>query len=265
MDKYRVLFDLNNRIIDFFGLLLMIKRIPLLLRDREYRKRNQLLINEKKHNSCYVLGTGPSLKTIDLSKIDGDTIATNMFYQYDDSSKLNPDFYILVDEDYYIGDAKKYVPEIFQKYPNSTFLLNGLYRKEIESIVPNNLKVNYVYLWNGAMNSRKRIDCTKILPAMNNVVNIAISVGIFMKYDRIILLGCDFSSFAATKKVHCYNDEEAHRNMTLAYELYNYSLVAEAHLQLDKYAKMNGIKILNATKGSLIDAYERIPSEYLEK
>jgi hypothetical protein len=265
MDKYKMLFKHNNRIIDLVGTALMIKRFPILIKDQKFLKENKNLPSKKKHDTCYILGTGPSLKSIDLAKIDGDTFATNMFYRYEDALKLNPNFYILVDEKFYIGKTIEVVPEIMERYPKANFLFNGLYRKQVEPLLPRDLVCNYVYLWNGSMNPRKTIDCSRVLPAMNNVVNIAICVAIYMNYKNIILLGCDFSSFAATKKVHCYAEAKEERNMTMAYELFNYSLVAEAHLSLAEYARERGINILNATQGSLIDAYERISSKHLEK
>lgn len=265
MDKYRMLFEFNNRIIDIMGHMLMIKRLPILIKDRKYLKQNKELLSKRKHDVCYIIGTGPSLKTIDLTKLDGDTIVTNMFYKYEDASKLQPDYYLLVDEQFYIGEIKKVIPDIVATYPDTNFLLNGLYRKQAEPLLQDFVKTNYLYMWNGSMSSRKRIDCSKVLPAINNVVNIAICVALYMNYKEIILLGCDFTSFVSAKNSHCYEDGEDNKNITLAYELYNYSLVAEAHLMLEQYARKNRIQILNATQGSLIDAYTRINSDYLEK
>lgn len=265
MDKYRALFNMNINMIDFIGKLFMTKRAFFLFKNRKFLRKNKELLEKKSHDVCYILGNGPSLKNIDFSNLHGDTIVTNMFHKSENLFDFDPKFYLMIDEQFYIGEIKKEIQKVSKKFPNTTLLLNGLYKDYVDELLPKEKDRYYLYAWNGAMRRKKVIDCSKVLPAINNVVNIAICIALYMNYSEIILLGCDFSSFASMKKVHFYKEEEDTRNMTLAYELFNYSLVAEAHLELDLYAKDRGIKILNATKGSLIDAYERIPCDSIEK
>ena len=113
-------------------------------------------------------------------------------------------------------------------------------------------------MYNGYYITPKKIDITKIMPAFGNVICAAIAFAIGAGYKKIVLLGCDFNSFAFPHEIHCYDggkDNKAARRISLDFELFCYSFDATVHLQLAKYANLLGVEIVNSTKGSLIDAY----------
>lgn len=265
MDKYNLLYQMNFRLIDVMGVLLSIRRFPFYLKNHEIRKNNTDLLKKKASDTCYIIGNGPSLKTIDLTKLHGDTMVTNLFYKFEHGTNFRPSFYFLIDEQFYFESHIQDVKNVISHYPETNLILNGLYRERINTLLPKTIKTNYLYIWNGSMRKSKKLDCTKLLPAINNVVGTAICTALYMNYEKIILIGCDFSSFASVKDAHCYNVETSEKGISLAYELYNYSLVANSHEELQGYAMKHNTKIFNATQGSLIDAYERISSREIER
>ena len=121
-------------------------------------------------------------------------------------------------------------------------------------------------MYNGYYISPKEIDITKVMPAFGNVICAAIAFAIGVGYKKIVLLGCDFNSFAFPHEIHCYDggkDNKAARRIPLDFELFCYSFDATVHLQLAKYANLLGVEIVNSTKGSLIDAYPMDVDNYL--
>lgn len=254
MGKYETLFNLNLDIQNIGGKVLSLKRLPFILREKTSISRNIELFSKKKNDVCYILGLGPSLKEIDLSKLNGDTIATNRFYKYDTSHSIDPTFYLMMDNDFFLNKEKQCLIDAKRQYPHSAFILNGKYHAEAEGIVGSD-SVYYMYSWNG-MFSGKKIDFCKLLPAFGNIVCCAIGFAMGLGYKKITLLGCDFNSFATQKVQHCYSeDKNAPKLRSLASELFNYSFEAEMHNRLAKYATEQGIQVLNGTPNSLIDSY----------
>ena len=93
-------------------------------------------------------------------------------------------------------------------------------------------------------------------PAFGNIVCCAIGFALGLGYKRIILLGCDFNSFATQKVEHCYSESKDKPKLRpLSMELFCYSFEAEMHNRLSVYADNHKIEILNGTPNSLIDSY----------
>lgn len=237
-----------------------ILRLPLYIIDRNIRKRNAALIKNKMSTKCYVCGLGPSLVNEDLSLIDGDLIVLNRYYIYANQFKVKkePLFYCVTDS-YFFEDPNGFIElkKMLNYFPSTSFILNGRFRKKIEKEIGKLTNVYYIHMWGRNIKKNSVIDFTKTVPIGMNVVCTAITLAIYLKYDTINLLGCDFNSFAKVKSEHCYKKDDNQRQISLSMELFCYSFVADQHYSLDKCAKENGIKIYNKTKGSLIDAYER--------
>lgn len=154
----------------------------------------------------------------------------------------------------YLSDDSTIIQDATRMYPDAFFVLNGKYKKEAQKRIQGKVKSGYLFAWGGYFKSDKPIDICKITPIMGNIVCYAIYLAMFMGYKRIILLGCDFNSFTSRKELHCYQDD-SDKTLSLSYELFCYSFCADTHYQLFNYARKHGIRIENATEGSLIDAY----------
>lgn len=258
MDKIELLFRMNNQLWNIGNSVLGLARIPMEIKTRKIRASNKELISYKKSSQCYIVGLGPSLKNVDFSKLDGDVIATNKYYKFDQNGCFPPTYLLLSDKSFFGGSTQDDFINSIQQYNDSCMVLNGIYRdwceKQINNTAPE-INRYYFYMWKGGIKRKRPIEFTRILPAVNNVVLTAIMLAIYCGYKKIYLLGCDFNSFASPVANHCYTDENTNRLWDIDFELYAYSLAANAHVALNKYAETHGIHIVNATKGSLLDAY----------
>lgn len=265
--KYYDLFNFNKKILNLGSILISIKRWPQYISMRKMRRKNLNIRIKRKSDRCYILGLGPSLKNVDFTKISGDVIVVNRFYKFAEEEKLpiKPTFYCIMDDAFYNEEAIDDMQEAFEKYPDSSFVLNAKYHKAVMSLRKDIENSFYICMWGKQINKNSRIDFTKLVPVANNVLNTAILLAIYAGYKEVVLLGADFNSFASTKRNHCYTDDVANREFDLGFELYCYSFVAEDHRHIEIYSQNNNIKIYNATEGSLIDAYEKISFGEIDK
>lgn len=261
MGKYEMLKNLDCFIKDVYGVLLCIKRYPIYLKMRSNLSKNNDFRNKRENKRCYILGLGPSLKDVDLKKLqDGDVFAMNRFYRLSNAQEVVPKYYLMMDPAFYDlnGPYGQAIERAMQTFPNTIFLLNGRYRNK----VANREKCAWILSWRGPRSLNKKADITRVTPSILNVVGYSIYTAIFMGYEEIILLGCDFNHFASQKMVHCYGTEE--RTATLFQDLFGSAFAIDEFARLAENARKQGIRIINATKGSLIDVFDR-PSEYVER
>lgn len=253
MGKFDRLFWIDTKLFDIAGVAISLKRLPYYFMNKTIAKRNIEIKKVKTSDTCYILGLGPSLKDVELKKIDGDVITVNSFYRMKNMD-VKPTVYCIMDDIEYLSDQSAIIRDATKMYPETFFVFNGKYKKQAESRMDSDVKRAYLFAWRGYFDERKKIDICRITPIMGNVICYAIYLAMYMKYKKIILLGCDFNSFTYKKETHCY-EEDQNKSISLSYELFCYSFCADTHKKLYRYAKSHNIEIINATKGSLIDAY----------
>lgn len=228
-------------------------------------KKNGELLRRRENDVCYICALGPSLKQVDLSKIAGDTIVVNRFYKIGkDYPDFTPTYYLMIDALFNNNENKNDFNECIHQYKDkgTIYLLNSMLSYNKDLIGGNLPNVYYLSCFKGLFNHNKNYSIDKVMPAFGNVACTAIAVAMGLGYKKIILLGCDFNSFASTTRSHCYAEDSTKRLYRMSYELFCYSLVADMHDELQRYATEHGVSVINSTKGSLIDAY---PSEIINK
>lgn len=212
-----------------------------------------------KGQRCFILGTGPSLKNVDLSILKNEVIfGVNYFYKGNIPNDLNVNYYCLYDEVFYEKNFED-TKDLLKKLPKTIFFFRTKAYPKIAKL--ENIDNIYYQACNLFQHRDLiRTDLTKNVTAPFNVLLGCIQTAIYMGFREIYLLGSDFNSFASTKNVHFYdnhNDDSISRTISLAEELKYYSLVAYHHYALENYARNNDVKIYNVTENSLLDAYER--------
>lgn len=255
--NFKDLFRLNTKVINLGGYLKYFKYYVFNHHVISDISSKDDLISSKTSNRCYICALGPSLKEVDFNALDGDSIVVNRFYKHGLSlESFVPTYYLMIDAQFASDANKKDFYDALKAYENkkTRFILNSKLAsvKEIHELKNN---ISYVSCCKGLFNSSRTYELGKVMPAFGNVACTAVAIAISLGYDEIYLLGCDFNSFASRKAVHCYAEANEERQISLSYELYCYSLVAEMHEQLYAFAQKKGVKIINTTKGSLIDAY----------
>lgn len=255
----KTIYRLNFKLIDYGGLLKRI--VNYIFHHSSYSciKRNKVLSNKASgEKRVYILALGPSLKSVDINKLDADTMVVNRFYKM---GKLYPNFvptyYIMAD--YQFGEEKnkadfKAALDMYLSKGTIFFLNSKLYGNPVLDGYPMD-NIYFLSIFGGDVHSDRKYSMDKIMPAFQNVVGSAILSLSVMGYKTISLLGCDFNSFASTERIHCYKDAPTERPLRKSWELYAYSIVAGQYDELQRYADKNNIDIVNGTKGSLIDSF----------
>lgn len=269
--NFRTLYNLNLEFVNAGGKVKYLLRLPSLRKTLRMLKKNNQLKDERKNDTIYICGLGPSLADVELDKlqsIDADTLVVNHFYKMSDKTILRPTYYFLADAGFLKQKHRPAFEKAIDMYSDTKFILNSSFLGIDPSIMNYPCEKYFMAMYNGYYIKPKKIDIAKIVPAFGNVICAAIGFAIGVGYKKIILLGCDFNSFAFPHEVHCYDggiQNQGARRISMDMELFCYSFDATVHMNLSKMARNNGIQIINATRGSLIDAYEKIDMPILYK
>lgn len=263
INKISILFNLNILCFNVASKVLSLISLPKYINKRKIRLKNEELKGKKKSDKCYIIGLGPSLKNVDLDVIDGDSIVVNHFYKVGKDKKFIPTYYLAVDNSFATKEHLSSIHEAIDLYKTATTFVFS--EKIVNKLEESKFGPMYSVFGGGKLfNSSLEIDFTKRYPVGFNVMADAIMLAFYLGYKEVILLGADFNSFASQKSVHVYEEEDDERKIELWKELFCYSIVSYVHKELQKYAKKHKLKIVNATKGSLIDSYMR-DENYLKK
>lgn len=241
----------------------------------------------KNERNCFVLANGPSLKIVFGKKellqeiMQSDVVAMNNFANSEYFRLIKPKYYVLLDPLFYDEEE-------IQKRVDFRCLYNNLHHVDwdmtIFLVYDANIKVVNRNINNANINV-VQFNGTKIvgfdwfqnlcyknhlgLPSSRNVVIPALQLMINLGYKRIYLYGAEFSW---TKNIdvdprnnkvylnnrHFYQTEDILYYDKGWYKWYLQSIVEmiDGVDQVAKYAQYRGVKIINRTKGSFIDAFE---------
>ena len=259
MSKEQKLLNFNMELINFFGKIKMLHNFLFEHSSFSLLSRNQELIGYKKHDKCYDCALGPSLRNVDLGKINADSIVVNRFYKI---GKKFPDFiptyYLMLDHLFDKPENQQDFEEALVSYldKGTVFILNSkLAKMPIMEKYKDYKNIYFISSFNGTLQAEKKYSIDGVMPCFQNVVGASIFILMLIGYKNVSLLGCDFNSFASCVKNHCYSEKNNARTMSLSFELFCYSIAAQNHDDLQAYAIHNGVQIFNSTKGSLIDSY----------
>lgn len=269
--NFRTLYNLNLEFVNLGGKVKFLLRLPSLNNTLNLLSKNKSLIAERKHDTIYICGLGPSLADVDLDKLtkqDADTLVVNHFFKMANQTRLRPTYYMMADAGFLKSKHRAALEKAIELYPNAKFIWNSSFPKLDPTVMDYPCNKYFMAMYNGYYIKPTNIDITKVTPAFGNCICAAIAFAIGVGYKKIILLGCDFNSFAFPHEVHCYDggkENKGARRVSLDFELFCYSFDATVHLKLAEYAHKMGVEIINSTKGSLIDAYPVVIDENLYK
>jgi hypothetical protein len=153
---------------------------------------------------------------------------------------------------------------VAESYPETAHILADAFYSVLRAKYGDQKNLFYTCPWGGLFNRKRKIDFTKVVCTCRNVVSFAIMLAIYLGYKEIVLVGCDYSLFATRVLEHCYDEKDGSEKVNLLDMLYRYSFATDIHYELAVYAKGRGVKIINATAASLLDAYP-IEENYFER
>ncbi len=198
-DKMKLLFGANTLNVILSSLFFMIgftKKEEKLLKDNaEFRYRY-------KGKRCFILGNGPSVRTMDLSLLEKEVVFTvNQFSKTEMYKKIKPNFHIWADERFYDIDAENdcdneilsdmkaakltdLTPIVFYK-TSAKNMIEKYGLKDLLNIHYYSDKLTFDDKY------KKNPDMCKLIPWFPTVVQYAVFFAIYMGFSEIYLLGCE--------------------------------------------------------------------------
>jgi len=241
---------------------------------------------------CFIIGGGPSVKEIDLSKLNDEfTFVMAEFDKNPQYKALNPKFHILSDSTYFTEGESEHWNEMFENKGktaglDTTFFINLGARGYINKkrLFPNH---EYHYIGTQGIISEYfdfNIGLDKYLPWPKNSVLLCIMIAVYLGFKEIYLLGCEHNFLCfnigqgrAISYSHSYDDklskiditdDEAVKKVAVPRDLtMNYEDNIAHVLQLFKNYRLfhkkvkklyPEIKIYNATPDSYLDVFPMI-------
>lgn len=241
----------------------------------------------KRHQYCTVLGNGPSLNVAlrdnEVILNDVDVFCVNMFCVSDYFRKIKPRFYFLVDGAFFKKPTNERHEEQIRQLTEklnavdwpmflviSSSSADGGVLKTLENDNVTVLRMNSTAV-DGFRFLRHFFYRMRLgMPRCQTVLNFALSTAVSMRYKTIYLYGADHSwtkdLFVDDDNVVCYGDRHVYNTgltvikeeCTIAYLLRQFAKMFESHQLVAEYARETGCQIFNCTKGSFVDAYDRI-------
>lgn len=244
----------------------------------------------QKERALIVMGNGPSLSGfIDAGadvREDSDLLAVNFAANAPEYFSLRPRIYVLADPHFFNGLAKdENVRKLWGNLANTfwpmTLWLPADKRKislALRMNLPKNIGIKWYNLTPAEGKSpvvRWLIDRGLGMPRPRNVLIPAIIAGIREGYKKIFLVGADHSwsrtlwvddkNRVMSVQPHFYKDNEKELNRVAAeyagYHLHDIlnslTIAFRSYFGIADYAEKRGVKIINATPESFIDAFPR--------
>lgn len=238
-------------------------------------RENARLENRHEGERCFILATGPSLKAMDLSGLEDETVfAINQGLYFLKEKGLKADYYAVIDDmflqssfDGLHGEIMQYVRETGASLLTSVELAEHINRLGHEGSVHPVRQMLISTYWDQA-NMPVSIDMTQPVPGYVSVVHLAISCALYMGFREIHLLGCDMDYFVNPDATYqrCYDNQTylAHdRNATELFAMDQVDLMEwvltefRAFRHLGRIAKARGAVIYNSGVGGALNVFPR--------
>lgn len=251
----------------------------------EYRKILQM--NEEFHNihhgeKIFIIGNGPSIKDTDLTKIrNAKKMVVSNFYLHKDYNVIKPDYYCFpqftytnsLNENFY----HEWLCEIGEKSGKPQFFFNISEKGLIDQCrYFDNKKVNYMFLENLNADYYDEIDITgKMMGGQSASIN-CIQLAIYMGFKEIYLVGIEHSEIITRQYNYFYERQQSIMGNKDSGILNNGEVKSgfrvilkvddrlwKQYESLKMISEVRDVKIYNATKGGILDVFDRTDYDLL--
>ena len=232
------------------------------------RNDSKILFYKNRHKGerCFLIGNGPSLTPEDLNKIKGEiTFGCNKVFKIFDETEWRPTYFCMIDAliaKYSSADLSEFVHcPLFTN--RSTIRL--MTRKADHCVVMNNLgESKYRVSGNIGM---------YYIPSGATVMTVMFELAAYMGFSEICLIGVDCTSSLNVQghgiKGYVNQDmikkdiervRRREKNFSMTEEdvaRYYFEKSMSSYYVIRDYAEKKGIKVINATRGGMLEAFER--------
>lgn len=272
--------------IDFKSTIASILRV-LLLSSLKTSSRSKAYTNYQNRRRAIVLANGPSLvESFENEKIqydDADIFCVNNFYKSVYFHKVKPNYYCIVDGVYFNQineNCRKIGAELVKGLKDVNWdmflVLPSYVPKSVASIYCSSPYITPLFVNTTSIEGFRFFRHWAYkqqlgMPTCMNVSTLAIMTALNIGHKDIRIFGLDHSwlkcYFVDEDNVFCSKEEHVYQEeckitkfpgTTLVKNLDDFVKALRVHFIIDEYANSIGAKIYNCTKGSYVEAYERI-------
>lgn len=240
-----------------------ILRVSRINKNSPYEKLKSV---KNKHNGerCFIVATGPSLTIADLEKLRNEvTFGMNSICLAFDETDWRPTYYGIQDEDVYM----KLKEHIDQLNVNDQLNVKG---KFISDTILNQLGIQvaddfYIFpmnMLNHNMEHKKyhtkfSDDAFAVVYNGYSITYSLIQIAVYMGFKEIYLLGVD-CNYSSNMKHHFKDYGLVDSN----FSLHGMKMIS-GYKEAKKYADKYHVKIYNATRGGMLEVFERVDFDEL--
>jgi len=250
-------------------------------------KKNKKYRNIHKGERCFIIANGPSIKNLDFSLLKNEvTFTVNQMARNPQFEILNPNYHLWADRIFFEIDKTKsedldmleVIKLVNKKSPNTEVFYESMAKPMIDRFdLEKNTNVNYfqVISLDSKHMERGYIDFTEPIPNYPTVVDYVILLTVYMGFSKIYLIGCDCTGIInivqnklkeAQNNLYAFDMTKLAANRLERYakqrnikdELRAQATMFEEYEALNKYCYRNGVKLINATEGGLLDCLEKV-------
>lgn len=248
------LFSMNGEKRNRFGPWLSIYRHIHYKQFRTLKKYKGIHEGER----CFIVGTGPSLTLDDVNLIKGEfSFGVNTLFKIYDDTDWRADYYCIIDPNTYRNleeeMKKRKLNQVF--YPVNRISTEYLTGPQFVLDHSDIYRMCFPRLFKFTKFSE---NIEKKIYDGASVVYATLQIAVYMGFKEIYLLGVDCN----------YSINNTQHGENLAYKNYKYNWTANTGLTMiegfkiaRKYADKHGIKIYNATRGGMLEVFERVKLE----
>lgn len=268
------------------------------LREKKIRISNTWLDEELKKNiqfknkyngkRCFILGNGPSLASVDFSRLATEyTFTVNQISRNKRFHELKTNFHMWSDERLFMIDKSR--PEDLDLIESMKLVSSEnnhpvvFYKSAAKHIIEEfelhkYLDIRYFEQGWYRLNANSTISFTNFTPAFSTVVHYLICLAVYMGFTEIYLLGCDCTSVVnianaflkdAQNSLYAYDIssnekkriERIQARTTVKEELASSLRLFEDYEILYKYCINNNVRLFNASSTTLLDSVPRVQLE----
>lgn len=245
--------------------------------------------NIHKGRRCFILGCGPSINEQNLLPLKNELcISVSQFYLHQHFAQIKPAYHMHAPNHppFDRTDMEKIIfgqNKIFENHKPICFYGHRKYEHSLYNCFKNlnilhDPQIRFINYWhNVTINESNYLkkdlwDISKMPFQPNTVIFCAIQLAVYMGIQTIYLLGCDHDYLVDLKRtigIHFYN-EKAGLDDNKNLKQFNSERFFEEYYTrwkryrlMRQYADLNCMKIFNATKGGMLDVFDRIEFDKL--
>ncbi|MBX5170636.1 hypothetical protein HJB84_12320 [Rhizobium sp. NZLR1b] len=228
---------------------------------------------------CFILGNGPSVKGLDLSRLQGETVITvSNGYLHSDFDKFQSRYHCVPQITYVSMTSEDVIDWFKEMHSHLGAAELFLSSTEGELVRKHNLfsgrTVRHLVLGESfdERTSEEIVDISQPVPRVDSVPVMALMIAMYLGFKEIILLGVDHDRFLTSSygyafdlKVQKGKDFTVNADGILTRnrhdEFQQLARLWRQYRAIANIARANDIRIFNSTAGGALDEFERRPFE----